>query len=201
MNEIEVSQLADEERPDWVDLDLEKNHYVKNKPFYAAMVEYKDKVKIAEQLGLERPPVTDYMARCFLQIATHLGYRFNFARYSWKDEMIMDAVEDCIRYAHNFNTQYKFPFSYFNRICWEAFKRRIKKEKRQQAIKGKLIVHHGLDVTLSDDPEIDEDLKNSIAEYVLENSYYNSETTVVEKKEKPYVEAGVELFMGDEDGE
>ena len=55
-----------------------KEHYVNNKEFLAAMVEYKKLVTEAEDAGEEKPPVTNYIGECFLKIANHLSYRPNF---------------------------------------------------------------------------------------------------------------------------
>ena len=46
-------------------------HYVNNKQFLEAITEWKEKVKDAESLGEEAPPVTDYIGECFLKIAQH----------------------------------------------------------------------------------------------------------------------------------
>ena len=48
-----------------------KEHYVSNKDFLAAMIEYKKMVKKAEKENLPKPPVTDYIGSCFLKIANH----------------------------------------------------------------------------------------------------------------------------------
>ena len=42
-----------------------KNHYIDNKEFYAAIIEYKKKVREAEALGESIPPVTEYIGKCF----------------------------------------------------------------------------------------------------------------------------------------
>ena len=39
----------------------QKEHYVNNKEFLAAMIEYKKSIKLAEKKKQERPPVTDYI--------------------------------------------------------------------------------------------------------------------------------------------
>ena len=52
-------------------------HYVDNKKFLHAMVEWKERCTEDEQ-----PPVTDYIGECFLKIATHLSYRPNFINYT-----------------------------------------------------------------------------------------------------------------------
>ena len=80
-----------------------KNQYIDNKEFFQAMVEWKDKIKEAESMGEPRPPVTEYIGKCFLDIAEHLSFKPNFMNYPFKDEMIGDGIENCLMYAHNFD--------------------------------------------------------------------------------------------------
>ena len=45
-----------------------KEHYVNNKEFLAAIIEYKDNVEIAKLKGLKKPAVGEYIGGCFLKI-------------------------------------------------------------------------------------------------------------------------------------
>ena len=80
-----------------------KEHYVNNKEFLAAMVEYKKGVDKAKKNNLTKPPVTDYIGECFLKIANHLSYRPNFINYTYRDDMISDGIENCLQYLDNFD--------------------------------------------------------------------------------------------------
>ena len=113
-------------------------HYVNNKEFLAAMVEYKKIVNKAKRNKLKNPPVPDYIGECFLKIANHLSYRPNFINYTYKEEMISDGIENCLQYINNFNPEKSSnPFAYFTQIIYYAFIRRIQKEKKQLYIKYK----------------------------------------------------------------
>ena len=46
-------------------------HYVNNKEFLAAMVEYRKSVNKAKKDKINKPPVPDYIGECFLKIANH----------------------------------------------------------------------------------------------------------------------------------
>ena len=117
-----------------------KQHYVDNKEFLAAMIEWKESIREAESDGDEIPPITEYIGECFYKIATHLSYRPNFINYTYREEMIGDGIENCIQYAKNFDPEKsKNPFAYFTQIIYYAFLRRISKEKKQQSIKQKMI--------------------------------------------------------------
>ena len=107
---------------------LHRYENVDNKKMYQEISERKDSTQ-----------VTDYMAEWFINIGIGLSHRKNFQGYTYRDEMILDGIEDCVRYCHNFNPEKsKNPFSYFTQIIYHAFLRRIEKEKKQSYIKNKL---------------------------------------------------------------
>jgi len=115
-------------------------HYVDNKKFLSAMIEFKELYNIAEKNKEEYPPVSNYIGECFLKIATHLSYRPNFINYTYREDMISDGIENCLQYVHNFNPEKSNnPFAYFTQIIYYAFLRRIAKEKKQTHVKNKII--------------------------------------------------------------
>ena len=114
------------------------NHYINNKEFLKAIIDYQTHITECEKNGKPKPYVTDYIALCFLQIAQRLSYRPNFINYTYKDDMISDGLENCLAYMHNFDPEKSTnPFAYFTQIIYYAFLRRIQKEKKQQYIKYK----------------------------------------------------------------
>ena len=115
-------------------------HYVDNKEFLAAITEYREKVQAAEKAGKDKPRVTEYLGECMVKIANHLAYKSNFVNYTFRDEMILDGIENCITYIDNFDPEKsKNPFAYFTQITYYAFIRRIQKEKKQMDTKKKYI--------------------------------------------------------------
>jgi hypothetical protein len=129
----------------------DKPHYVNNKEFSQAVVDYCTSVQEAKDSGKRIPVVTDYVAECFLKIAEGLSHKANFVRYTYREEMVMDAVENCLKAIENYNieaaTRSGNPnaFAYFTQISWYAFLRRIQKEKKQQDIKMKYIAEATID--------------------------------------------------------
>ena len=122
------------------------DHYVNNKELLEAMVVYRKKVAIAKEKGTDPPPISNYLGECFLKIATHLSYKPNFVNYMFKDDMICDGIENCVRYIHNFNPEKsKNPFAYFTQIIYYAFLRRISQEKKQLEIKNKILEKSNFD--------------------------------------------------------
>ena len=81
----------------------QKPHYVDNKEFLQAMIDWTTTLDLDK--GDTVPPVTNYIAECFLKIATHLSYRPNFINYTYRDEMISDGIENCLQYVKNFNPE------------------------------------------------------------------------------------------------
>ena len=78
-------------------------HYVDNKQFLAAMIDYKEVCKKAQDKEQEIPPLPDYVGECFMKIAERLSFRPNFVNYAFREEMIADGIENCVQYAYNFN--------------------------------------------------------------------------------------------------
>lgn len=136
----------------------DKPHYVNNKAFSQAVVDYVNSVNTAKDQGQEGPNITEYIGECFLKITEGLSHKSNFSGYTYREEMVMDAVENCIRAIMNYNvekaTRSGLPnaFGYFTQISYFAFLRRIAKEKKQQDIKVRYREHAGVfDVMVSGD--------------------------------------------------
>jgi hypothetical protein len=126
-------------------------HYVNNAEFSQAVVEYVTQVQEAKKQESTLPIVPDYIASCFLRIAEGLSHKSNFIRYTYREEMVMDAVENCLKAIENYNleaatrTGKPNAFAYFTQITWYAFLRRIAKEKKQQDIKLKYLTRSGIE--------------------------------------------------------
>lgn len=126
-------------------------HYVSNKEFHNALIQYKKEVDTAKENGNPKPIIPNYIGECFLKIATHLSYKPNFVNYIFKDDMICDGIENCVQYIHNFDVSRSNPFAYFTQVIYFAFLRRIAKEKKQLEIKTKIIERSGFDEVFSAD--------------------------------------------------
>jgi hypothetical protein len=148
-----------------------KQHYLDNKEFLRALINYKQSVAKAKEKGLDKPRVNNFIGECFLKIATHLSYRPNFINYMYRDDMICDGIENCIQYVDNFDPEKSNnPFAYFTQIVYFAFLRRIAKEKRQMDIKDKLIEKSGFEEVFTSDGD---DLNNSYNQ-IKSNIQYSS---------------------------
>jgi len=99
-----------------------KTYYVNPKQFLQQLTEY-----------YSTDDLIDELAESVYKIAVGLSYSPNFINYSYKDEMIGDAVVKMIAAVKNkkFNLDSESnPFSYFTTIAYHAFINRIKKEKK-----------------------------------------------------------------------
>ena len=134
-------------------------HYVNNAQFSQAVVDYVGKLEECRKEEISLPKVPDYIAQCFLRIAEGLSHKANFIRYTYREEMVMDAVENCLKAIGNYNleaatrTGKPNAFAYFTQITWYAFLRRITKEKKQQEIKLKYLTKAGVENFVDNDLE------------------------------------------------
>lgn len=142
------------------------NHYIDNQQFLAALLEHRAAVQLAREHNTEMPRVSNYLGDCFIKIARHLSYKSNFINYSYKDEMISDAIENCLAVVNNFDpAKSKNPFAYFTQITYFAFVRRIQKEKKMLQTKYRYIDQ--LDITeLITQEQDDGEFQNQFLEYL-----------------------------------
>jgi hypothetical protein len=105
--------------------EIKENFYVNSKVFRTQLAEYYyDDI------------MTDELAMNIVKIAEGLSYNYRFLSYtkSWKEDMIGDATVKMYAALESkkFDLNSDFnPFSYFNKIAWNAFSNRIKREKKQ----------------------------------------------------------------------
>ena len=159
-------------------------HYVNNKEFLEAIIEWKEKVKEAESSDEDIPPVSDYIGECFLKIAQHLSYKPNFINYTFKEEMIGYGIENCLQYVNNFNPEKsKNPFSYFTQIIYYAFIRRIQKEKKQTHVKHK-IIEKSMMPTFEQNPLDETNYGNQYMDYLQKNMLPQDGQEVYKSKSK-----------------
>jgi len=191
-------------------------HYVNNKEFSQAVVDYCTVVKEAKEKESTLPVVPNYIAQCFLKIAEGLSHKSNFIRYTYREEMVMDAVENCLKAIENYNieaaTRSGNPnaFAYFTQISWYAFLRRIAKEKKQQDIKLKYLSQSGIEQYVFGDVE-DKAANNAVQVFVDQlkdridkvkerdtefRQYVQEEKT--RKKRVMRVDSDLQTFMDDE---
>lgn len=177
-----------------------KSQYIDNQKFMDSLTEYKKKVEECKNENKPKPKIPDYIGECFYKLANNLSKRPNFCLYSYKDEMVSDAIENCLLYMDNFDPRNakQNPFGYFTKICWYAFLRRIAKEKKQQYIKYKATENFGV----LDEEELLELGDGTIAQLQIYDNMYDFileyEDSMEKKKEEVIKKKkGLEEFLED----
>lgn len=129
-----------------------KTHYINNQRFLEELIKHRAKLKEARDAGKELPILPDYIGECFLQIAQRYSRKPSFSSYSFREEMVYDALENCILYYESFDPEKgKNPFAYFTQVTHYAFLRRIEKEKYQLYVKYKSIEQFMMENVTSSD--------------------------------------------------
>jgi len=117
---------------------MAKNHYVNNEDFLQAMIDFRESCEIAKNEGKPRPVIPEYIAKCIMMIAEKLSRKPNFYNYTFREDMVGDAIKNCILYIDNFDPSIsRNPFAYFTQIIYFAFIQRIQKERKQLYVKYK----------------------------------------------------------------
>lgn len=150
---------------------MSKNHYISNKDLFAAYCVFIEQCNKNKESGLDRPPIPNELGTAFLQIATKLSTKFNFVNYSYRDEMISDAVLKMCAKAHNFDpSKSNNIFGFLSQISWNSFVERIKSEKHQQSVRARLIREKMSNEFIEHAGAIDDlDTSNAFVEFLKEN--------------------------------
>lgn len=119
--------------------------YIDKKEFSKKIEEYVLECQPYIDKKKDPPMIPDDIAKGFLLICENLSHSRNFVNYTYREDMVMDAVENCVKAVHKFNPNAKTKsgkpnaFSYFTRIAWNAMVRRIKKEKQDTLVKEAIL--------------------------------------------------------------
>jgi hypothetical protein len=171
-------------------------HYVDNALFLETIQKYQKDCREAESCSDPKPQIPNYLGECILKIATKLANRPNFINYSYKDDMILDGIENCIMYFDNFDpTKSKNPFSYYTQIIYYAFLRRIDKEKKQSYIRGKLIRDTTIESFETQNSDNEEDFQNSYIGFMQQHGTFDETYEERRKKKKKKSHVSLDEFI------
>jgi len=177
-------------------------NYINNADFLAAIKLYKQSVLDAEAAGLPKPQIPRYLGECILKIATHLSYKPNFINYTYKDDMILDGIENCINYFDNFDpNKSSNPFAYFTQIIFYAFLRRISKEKKHSYIKNKLIQDMPFDAFELQQQDEDGHFHNAYIDFMQSNNNFDNSFIEKKKVKSKKQKSNLDDFIGDSDAQ
>lgn len=103
-------------------------NYVNNKEIMAEMILYKETGKISDRLG-----------EMYFLICSNLSQKSSFCNYTWREDMVADAVLTIVKYGKSFDPEKSNnPFGYISKIAKNAFIAYIKKQNRHSDIKQSL---------------------------------------------------------------
>ena len=182
----------------------DKPQDVNNRQFSYAVVDYVTEANAAKEAGTKNPIVPDYIAICFMKICEGLSHKPNFVRYTYRDEMVMDGVENCLKAIYNYridaSTRTGKPnaFSYFTQIAYFAFIRRIVKEKKQSDIKFKFMEQANIEDFVSAidmNSPIDQSFLDTLREKISKIRETDNAIKEFDKVDKEVKKKGLEKVM------
>jgi len=152
---------------------MTSTHYVSNERLLKELKTYQQALRKAKRHDTDPPAIPDYIGECFIKIAERLSRKKNFYSYTFREEMIGDAIENCIQYMNNFNPKKSTnPFAYFTQIIYYAFLRRILREKKHLYVKYKMAEYYTLQQSGLDAEDEDQlspaKLYDNLQEYIRE---------------------------------
>lgn len=175
--------------------------YVDNKAFYDALVERRNEIECAKELGLEPPQISEYIGECIKNIAYKFSNHRWFVGYSnaYKDEMISDSILTCIEAVDKFDPdKTQNPFSYFTQVTYFAYQNRLEKERKQERIKGKYIQNIDLDDLFDYDHEV-QGLETAISDILTNYTFAEEKPKEVDTEPKRNPKRGTLLFSEEQE--
>lgn len=114
----------------------ENKHYINNNKLVYLLLEHQANYDKNYQMS-------DELGECFDLLCKNIIKKHNFCMYPYKDDMLANAIENCISAANNFDCVSSLnAYGFFSMIIQRAFIRVIKKEKDK--LKGKLRYTHNI---------------------------------------------------------
>ena len=170
------------------------NNYINNKDFLECLVTYSKDCVESREKGENDPKVPNYLGECFTKIAEHLSRKPNFASYSFREEMVSDGIENCIRYFRKFDPEKSSnPFAYFTQIVYNTFLRRIDIEKKELYVRYKITEQSGI----LDEEELFNDSNGRMKQFEVYGNITDFINNFEKSREKKKLKKpkGIELFV------
>lgn len=101
--------------------------------FYLSPKEFEDEIRLYYKTG----DFTNRLGDMIKRLAYNLSFKPNFINYSYRDEMVNDAIEKMsraiVRKCYKIDSGFS-PFGYFTTVAYHAMINRITKEKKIKAV-------------------------------------------------------------------
>lgn len=145
-------------------MDSKANHYIDNKAFLQDLIDFHK-----EREKNPKARVSEALGKAFILLCENLAKRSNFSGYSFRDDMVSDAIDNCLTCVANFDPKKSNnPFGYFTLVAYRAMIRRIQIEKKRHNMKFAILEQSMIEDTFIDDLplEMQEQLREfSLAEW------------------------------------
>lgn len=122
---------------------VKKPGYINNAELRKKVIAHLDACKAAEKAKKLTPPVPNDVALAIYNIAERFSSKPCYVSYQFREDMVAEAVKNCLEYIRNVDPSRPNVFGYFTQIIQYAFWRYIKKEKKYLYSKFKLMQHVG----------------------------------------------------------
>ncbi|MEG1299471.1 MAG: hypothetical protein RSC93_02015 [Erysipelotrichaceae bacterium] len=123
-------------------------NYIDKVLFTAKINDYNKISKEAEEQGLPVPKIPDSIGVDILKLANGLGSRYNFSNYTYRDEMVGEAILSAVKAIRNrkFDGEKSSnAFSYFTTVMWYAMLNKMKEEKAEHEVKFDMLLDPTMD--------------------------------------------------------
>lgn len=144
-----------------------KKGYVNNISLYREFVLWRKRLETNPSIQMN-----NFIGKAILDTAKGLINFHTFSRYtkSWKEEMVGNAIQNCVRYCKNYDDElYTNPHAYLSKLCETPFIQFIKKEKRENTKRYKHFITEVFDLDMADQGKVDYnfylDMNNKVHEY------------------------------------
>jgi len=110
--------------------------YIDPKELKKEIIAWQQSGVMSERLGI-----------LFTMLAENISFSKNFINYTWRNDMIQNAVLHLCKYARSFKPEHPKAnvFGYCTQIVWRSMVQYIKKENRYHRTKKELF-EHGLEL-------------------------------------------------------
>ena len=120
-------------------MEKKKKNYLNNADMLKAVIDSKEKGYI-----------TDELAKMWMLLARKISSKWNFANYSFKEDMIAEALANLCKHGLKFDeTRFSNAFAFYTSAIFRSFFQYLNCEKRHRQIRDTLLIQAGYDASFS----------------------------------------------------
>ena len=113
------------------------SNYINNDQLLEEFIVWRQAWKELSDMDPEiKPPPSDYMVKAFIEIPTRFIHTPKFNGYTYKDDLIGQAIYAILKYYWKFDPEVsKNPFAFLTQIAYYTFISEIQKERKESYVK------------------------------------------------------------------